>query len=143
MILTPWLHQEAGVPGGAITGILHYREKVKRKTTIGEEDITSCCVAVLQEKMYLHLFLCLILSPSYFTGQHSSHSSTPIHPPSTPIAPQPPTPHQLQQPTPLSPSYQVHISTIPSHTIVPHDPQGKTKLLIYPKSSIYQKCRSS
>ena len=53
------------MPGGAITGILHYREKVKRKPTIGEEDIMSSChIAVLQEKMYLQLFLCSILSLS-------------------------------------------------------------------------------
>ena len=43
--------QEAGVPAGAITGILHYREKVKRKTAIGE-DIMSHHIAgpILQEK---------------------------------------------------------------------------------------------
>ena len=33
--------QEAGVPAGAITGILHYREKVKRKAAIGEGGYTS------------------------------------------------------------------------------------------------------
>ena len=59
------------MPGGAITGILHYREKVKRQPTIGEEDITSSChIAVLQEKMYLQLFLCSILSLS-FSSQDS------------------------------------------------------------------------
>ena len=62
-----------------------------------------------------------------FTGQHSSHSSTPVHPPSTPIQPQPPTSLQLQLSTPLSP-YQVHVGTIPSQGIVPHDPQGETNL---------------
>ena len=46
--------QEAGVPAGAITGILHYREKVKRKAAIGEGGyhvVSSYGRSILQEKM--------------------------------------------------------------------------------------------
>ena len=46
------------MPAGAITGILHYREKVKRKTAIGE-DIASRHIAgqfCKREKVYVYLF---------------------------------------------------------------------------------------